>query len=68
MSWPEGEACHLTITLQPVGVEMASATIDGWAGGDDFWPRDFEIPLVGDHWMEIETTCSWSLRVLPVQG
>lgn len=65
---PEGQTCHFTITLEPGGIQMVSSSIETWAGGDDFWPRDFETPLVGDHWVEIETDCSWSLRVVPIQG
>ncbi len=67
---PAGDTCRIRITLEPAGIEMALSTIETWAGGDDFWPREssFEAQLVGDHWVEIETDCSWSLRVVPIQG
>ncbi len=56
------------ITLEPIGIEMASVEVDSWAGGDDFWPKDIETPTTGDHWVEIETDCSWSLRAHRIQG
>jgi hypothetical protein len=65
---PEGETCRITITLMPVGVEMLGSEVDVWSGGDNFWPRDYQTPLLGDHWIEIATDCSWSLRVVPIQG
>jgi hypothetical protein len=65
---PEGARCQLTITLEPVGIGMASVRIDGWDGGDDFWPKDFETATPDEVWIDVETDCSWSLRAVPIQG
>lgn len=47
---------------------MAAVQVDEWAVGDDFWPKDMGTGPSGDHWLEIETDCTWSLVALPVQG
>jgi hypothetical protein len=65
---PTGVSCTITITLQPVGVVMASAEVDAWDGGDEFWPRGGTQPPDGDHWVEVDTDCSWSLRVVWIIG
>ena len=51
-----------------MGVVMAAEKIDGWAGGDEFWPKDFEAPMPSDVWVEVETDCTWSPHVVPIQG
>jgi hypothetical protein len=68
---PEGGSCRLTMKLEPVGVELLERDITGWDGGDDWWPQeyDFTEPLpAGDHWVEVQSDCSWSLRVVRIIG
>lgn len=64
---PDGGSCSIRIMLEPAGVEMASVTVDGWADGDDFWPQEGNAPT-GEHRLEVETDCTWSLRVVPIVG
>lgn len=67
----DGTTCRLTITLQPEAVEMVSTQIVGWHGGDEWWPQDYDYqePLpTGAFWMDVDTDCSWSLRVHRVIG
>jgi hypothetical protein len=64
---PGGQECDLTVTLQPDGVDMGSDHVQGWGHGDEWWPRDGSV-LEGDHWLEILSDCSWSLRAHPIQG
>ena len=68
---PDGGTCRIVMTLEPLGLEMLATDITGWRIGDDYWPRDYDFqePLPsGDHWIEVETDCSWSLRVMRIIG
>jgi hypothetical protein len=68
---PEGGSCRLTIMLEPLGVELLARGITGWDGGDDWWPKgyDYTEPLpAGAHWVEVQSDCSWSLRVVRIIG
>jgi hypothetical protein len=64
---PDGGSCTITFRLEPAGVEMASVRVDRWAIGDAFWPEDGSLPD-GDQRVEVETDCTWSLRVHPIIG
>jgi hypothetical protein len=64
---PDGGSCTITFRLEPAGVEMASVRVDRWAIGDAFWPEDGSLPD-GDQRVEVETDCTWSLRVVPIIG
>lgn len=66
---PDGDRCRITIRLEPEHIEILSAEIIGWDGGEDRWPRDYDHqePLpTGDHRMTVGGDCSWSLRVVPL--
>ena len=68
---PDGASCRITMTLQPLGIEMLSTEVAGWDGGDNWWPQDsaWEAQLPsGDYWIDIDTDCSWSLRVVQIIG
>lgn len=65
---PEGGSCSIFIRLEPAGIEIVSMDVDEWGVGDDFWPKDMSSGPTGEHWLEVETDCTWSLRAVPVQG
>jgi len=67
----DGESCQISMTLEPLGIEMLAAEVAGWDGGANFWPQDssWEARLLpGDYWIDIDTDCSWSLRVVQIIG
>lgn len=64
---PEGTECDMRVTLQPAGIDMGSAHVNGWGEGDEWWPRD-SSSMDGDYWVEIRSDCSWSLQALLIQG
>lgn len=64
----DGGSCTLSITLAPAGVVLASEDIEDWGNGDESWPRDATAPGAGMHWIEVDTDCSWSLRVMRIVG
>jgi hypothetical protein len=64
---PDGGSCTITFRLEPAGVEMASVQVDRWAIGEAFWPEDGSVPE-GEQRVEVETDCTWSLRVHPIIG
>lgn len=65
---PEGGSCSIVIRLVPADIEIVSMEVDEWAFGDDFWPKDMITGPTGEHWLEVETDCTWSLRAFRVQG
>jgi hypothetical protein len=71
ISWhaadPDGEACDISITLEPASVDMVPQSVEGFASGDNWWPREGS-PTAGDYRIDIESSCSWSLRVGIIQG
>ena len=59
------------MTLEPLGIQLLSTEVTGWDGGDNWWPQDstWEAQLQpGDYWIEIDTDCTWSLRVVQIIG
>jgi hypothetical protein len=71
ISWhaadPDGDACDISITLEPASIDMGSQHIERFASGDDWWPREGS-PTEGDYRIEVQSSCSWSLRVSIIQG
>lgn len=68
---PDGGTCRIAMTLEPLGLEWLATDITGWSIGDDVWPRDNVVQESlpsGEHWVEVETDCSWSLRVVRIIG
>jgi hypothetical protein len=71
ISWhaadPDGDACDMSITLEPASIDMGSLHVERFASGDDWWPRDGS-PTGGDYRIDVQSDCSWSLRVSIIQG
>lgn len=71
ISWhaadPDGEACDISITLEPASIDMGSQQVERFASGDDWWPREGS-PIEGDYRIDVQSSCSWSLRVSIIQG
>lgn len=68
---PEGASCQISMRLEPLGIEMLSTEVTGWDGGDNWWPQDsaWDSRLQsGQYWIDIDTDCAWSLRVVAIIG
>jgi hypothetical protein len=64
---PDEDACNISITLQPASIDMGSLRVEGFASGDNWWPREGSV-TAGNYRIDVQSNCTWSLRVGIIQG
>jgi hypothetical protein len=56
---PEGQDCHIAVTMEPDGWDMGSQVIHDWGSGGGVTPP--EEMLLGEKWVEVDSDCSWTV-------